>query len=119
MRKLIAFAVLGLGVWFVGRQLTPVSPREVEVRVRLGAYREPPQQARAVTVSLERNGAPVRVLSERFATTPPLEWRQSLSIPPGDYQATVNVELEQRVATRTTSVHLAPGEAVLIPAPTP
>jgi hypothetical protein len=117
VRKLLAFASLALGVWFVGRLLAPVAPREVELRVRLGAFRDPPAQARGIEVALERGGAPVRVLRERFSGRPPAEWRRTLAVPPGDYEAYVSVELEGRVAERRTPVRVEPGELAWIPAP--
>lgn len=116
-RRLVALGILVLGVLVVGRVLLPVLPREVELRMRLEAFREPPSRARGIEVSLERHGQTVRLLRERFDATPPLEWRRTVSVPPGDYVVTVRVELDGRVVTRVLSLRLEPGKPVELSAP--
>lgn len=96
-----------------------MAPHEVEVRVRLGEYRTPPAVARRLSVAFVRQGETVRVVSAQFAGTPPLEWRQAVSLPAGDYDATVNVELDDRLATREDQVQVQPGEPVYVKAPIP
>lgn len=117
VRRLIAAAALVIGALVVGRMLLPWVPREVDVRVRLDAFREAPQRARALDVSFERRGSVVRALSVRFQDAPPAEWRRRLSLPPGDYEVMVRVEIDGRVLTRESNVHVEPGAVLDLPAP--
>ncbi|MEI8257062.1 MAG: hypothetical protein WCJ30_15420 [Deltaproteobacteria bacterium] len=118
IRRLLGAATLGLGVWFVARSLSPVAPRDVEVRVPMTGFREGTSRARGVTVSFERAGDVVRVVTERFESSrPPATWVRTVSMPAGDYAATVAIESQGLAATRTSTVHVVPGEPVIVPAP--
>src|SRR5207244_2950550 len=95
-----------------------VAPREVEVHVRLSAFRDEPNRARSITVSFVRDGDAVRALTQRFgASRPPSVWSQTLSIPEGNYETTVTVELPGHSAQRVANVHVAAGTPVEVPAP--
>jgi hypothetical protein len=116
-KRLLAAASLGVGALVVGRIVTREVPRDVEVRVRLGAYREPPALARALSVVFLREGAPVRTVSARFDGVPPVEYRRTLSLPAGDYRAVVGVEMDGRAVSRESDVHLDPSTPAYVPAP--
>jgi hypothetical protein len=119
-RKLVAVAVLVGGVWFVGRSMLPVAPRDVEVEVSMAAFRTPPDDGRAVSVEFARDGEPVRTLSERFGPGgPPRMWSRHVTLPVGSYAATVTVELTGRSAVRESEVRVEAGESILLPAPQP
>jgi hypothetical protein len=119
VRRIVGALALGGGVLVVGRVVMPSVPRDVDVAVHLGAFREPPLVARALSVTLVRDGATVRRVSARFGVNPPVEWRQTLAVAPGNYRAVVEVEFGGRVATRETDVRIEPGAVVAIPAPIP
>jgi len=118
MRRLLGAATLALGVWFVGRSLAPVAPRDVEVHVRLSAFRDESNRARSITVAFERDGDAVRAVTERFeGARPPSVWSRTVSIPEGNYATTVTVELPGRSVQRISNVHVAPGGPVDVPPP--
>ncbi len=96
----------------------PVAPRDHELRVPMTGFREGSSRARSVTVSFERAGDAVRIVTERFGDSgPPSVWVRTVSLPDGDYAATVAIESQRRSATRTTNIHVAHGQPVIVPAP--
>ena len=95
-----------------------MTPREVELRVPLRSYRSPPDVATGVSVSLSRGVHALRVISARFTESAPREeWRTHVSIPLGDYEAEVTVEMGARVVRAVSPVHVVPGELLRLRAP--
>jgi hypothetical protein len=111
MKRLFFALILGGGVWLIGTKLAPVMPREVEVHVRLAAFRdEATGRASEITVAFERGNDTVRAVTERFgAAGPPVLWQHTIDLPEGDYSAVVTVNVNGHTVRRTTQVHAHAG----------
>lgn len=116
-RKLIAAAVAVSGVFAVGGQLKGNVARDVEVRVSLREFADASRAVRSVDVTFLRGEAPMRALRRNYAGAAPRELRENLSLPEGELQARVTVTLEGLVVERESSVRVAAGGAVEVPAP--
>lgn len=116
-RKLIAAAVAVSGVYAVGGQLKGNMARDVEVRVSLREFSDASMAVRSVDVTFLRGESPMRSLRRNYAGAAPRELRERLSLPEGELQARVTVTLDRLVVERESSVRVAAGGAVEVPAP--
>lgn len=118
-RKLLAAASLVAGVFVVGGQLKGSVARDVELRVRLGAYSDASIPVRSVDVTFLRDDAPLRAFRRNFSGSAPRELRESVSLPEGALRARVTLTLDHQAVERESYVTITPGGTVELPAPPP
>jgi hypothetical protein len=118
-RKLLAAASLVAGVFVVGGQLKGSVARDVELRVRLGAYSDASIAVRSVDVTFLRDDAPLRAFRRNFTGSAPRELRESVSLPEGALRARVTLTLDHQAVERESYVTVTPGGTIEVPAPPP
>ncbi|MFO0653185.1 MAG: hypothetical protein U0326_43600 [Polyangiales bacterium] len=118
-RKLLAAASLVAGVFVVGGQLKGSVARDVELRVRLGAYSDASIPVRSVDVTFLRDDAPLRAFRRNFSGSAPRELRESVSLPEGALRARVTLTLDHQAVERESYVTITPGGTIELPTPPP
>ena len=115
VRKAIAAGVAVLAVVVVGGSLKQDAPREVGLRVRLGAWGDGPVEV--VRVSFARRGEVLRVVELRPGGGASRAVSARVSLPEGALSARVELVADGRVAESEGPVTVRAGEELDIPPP--
>lgn len=119
VRKLLGAAAIVAGVFAAGGSLKGSVPRDVELRVSLGAFRDASLPVRSVAVTFLRDDAPFRAFQRNFNGDAPRELRESVTLPEGAFRARVTLTLDHQALERESYVTVTPGGSVDVPAPPP